>query len=317
MKKESFEISGYGVLPLQLPQAPSFSEPATHFLYLRPHEPRIPDPDSSRSLFVVNLPIDTTETHLRHLFGSQLSAGRVEKVQFEDVPIKKQSQQANTTSSKKRKRITADELQNHLEKIDLPATWNRELQKSGTHAVIIFVDKPSKEASLKAAHKAAKRGTKLVWGQGIEDRVPELGLDRYLAHERLRYPNRAELLRTVNEYMNVFTQVAEVRRREEASRTQVPDEDGFVTVTHGPKLNSVAREDETKELVKKQQEKTKGLEDFYRFQSREKRKERQNDLLRKFDEDKKRLQEMKQRRGKIRVSFILLSTYSVKGTAWS
>lgn len=85
-----------------------------------------------------------------------------------------------------------------------------------------------------------------------------------------------------------------------------PDEDGFITVSHGPKLNSVAREDEMKELVERQKKKAEGLEDFYRFQSREKRKERQNALLRRFDEDKKKLHQLKERRGKIRVSFLLL-----------
>lgn len=308
MKKGPLEIAGYAVLPLQLPETASFAEPATHYLYLRPHEPRIPDLDSSRSLFVVNLPIDTTETQLRHLFGSQLSAGRVERVQFEDVPTKKHGSipvaaQGNVSSnSKKRKRVTADDLQNQLEQIQLPSTWDRQLQKSGAHAVIVFVDKASKDASLKAVAKASKRGTKIIWGEGIEDRVPALGLDRYLAHNRLRYPSRAELLRTVNDYMTVFSQVAEARKREEARKMQEPDEDGFVTVTHGPKLNSVAREDEVKELLEKQKKKAQGLEDFYRFQSREKRKERQNELLRRFDEDKKKLEEMKKRRGKIRVS---------------
>src|SRR5699024_6384979 len=61
MKKDSPEIAGYTVLPVQLPPTPAFPKPATHYLYLRPHEPRIPDPDSPRSLFIVNTPIDTTE----------------------------------------------------------------------------------------------------------------------------------------------------------------------------------------------------------------------------------------------------------------
>lgn len=309
MKKESLEIAGYAVLPLQLPDPP-----ATHYLYLRPHEPRIPDPDSARSLFVVNLPIDTTSNHLRHLFGTQLSAGRVEQVRFEDVPTKKRSSaptaaQGNISNSKKRKRVTADDLQNQLDQIELPSTWDRQLQKSGAHAVVVFVDKASKEASLKAVYKATKKNINIVWGEGIEDRLPPLGLERYLAHERLRYPDRAELLRTVNDYMTVFAQVAEARKREQARKAQEPDDDGFVTVTHGPKLNSTAHEEELKELVEKQAKKSAGLEDFYRFQSREKRKERQNELLRKFNEDKKKLEEMKKRRGKIRVSSCRPSHY--------
>ncbi|KAJ5807551.1 Ribosomal RNA-processing protein 7 [Penicillium robsamsonii] len=303
---ESVQVEGYITLPVQLPTTPLFPKPATHYLYLRPHEPRIPDPDSTRSLFIVNVPIDTTEAHLRHLFGTQLAAGRVERVQFEDVQTKKRAAATTTEtnltqSKKKRKRVTADDFERHLDEITLPSTWDRKLHKSGGHAVVIFADKPSMETSLKAATKASRRGTTIVWGEGLPtDRIPVLGLNRYVAHERMQYPDRGTLLRAVNEFMTTFTQVAETRKREDHKRLAVPDEDGFVTVSHGPKLNSVAREDEMKELVEKQKKKGVGLEDFYRFQSREKRKERQNQLLRRFDEDKKKLAEIKARKGKIR-----------------
>lgn len=308
MKGIPHEIAGYTILPLQFPKTPVFPAPATHYLYLRPHEPRLPDPDSPRSLFLVNIPIDTTETHLRHLFGTQLSAGRVERVEFENIPTKKNAgqilTQGNVAKSKKRKRVTADELQNQLDDIELPPTYDRQLQKSGAHAVVVFADKPSMEASMKAAVKAAKRDVKIIWGDGIEDRIPPLGLARYVGHDLYRYPDRKELLRTVNDYMTIFTQVAEVRKKEQSRAVQEPDEDGFITVSHGPKLNSVAREEEYKEMVEKQKKKAEGFEDFYRFQSREKRKEKQNDLLKRFDEDKKKLDDLKKRKGKIRVSFI-------------
>lgn len=310
MKKESLEVAVYTTLPLQLPTTSTFPTPATHYLYLRPHEPRIPDPDSARSLFIVNVPIDTTEVHLRHLFGTQLSAGRVERVHFEDVPVKKRGVAAATEGnlthrSKKRKRATADDLQGQLDDINMPSTWNRQLQKSGTHAIVLFADRPSMEASLKAAAKAARKGTSITWAEGIStDRVPALGIQRYAAHEKLRYPERAALLRTVNEFMTAFAQVSEARKRE-SRKVEEPDDDGFVTVTHGPKLNSVARGDELKELVERQKKKAEGLEDFYRFQSRDKRKARQHQLLRRFDADKKKLQDIKSRRGKIRVSLYL------------
>lgn len=302
------EVAGYTTLPLRLPSTQTIKTPATHYLYLRPHEPRVPDPDSSRCLFIVNIPIDTTEAHVRHLFGTQLSAGRVERVSFEDVPVKKRGVPAATEGNlahrnKKRKRVTADDFQSQLDDIWLPSTWDRQLQKSGAHAIVFFADKPSMESSLKAASKAARKGTTIVWGENIpSDRVPALGLHRYMAHERMRYPDRATLLRNINDFMTVFTQVAEARKREETKRLAEPDDDGFVTVVHGPKLNSVAREDEMKELVERQKKKAEGLEDFYRFQSREKRKERQNQLLRRFDEDKRKLRDMKNRRGRIRVS---------------
>ncbi|PYH42199.1 putative ribosomal small subunit assembly protein [Aspergillus saccharolyticus JOP 1030-1] len=323
MKKE-FEIAGYAVLPLQLPKTSSVKA-ATHYMYLRAHEPRNPDKDTPRSMFIANVPVDTTEAHLRHLFGPQLSAGRVERVHFESVSTKKNQAAipqallgGGVSKNKKRKRVTTDELESQLEDITLPAVWDRPLQKSGAHAVVVFVDQPSMEASLKAARKAARKvlagsgAKKIVWGEGLdEDRVPALGLERYLNHSQAQYPSRGELLRTVNDFMTVFEQVAEARKREAARKAQEPDEDGFVTVTSGPKLADVAHEDEARELIEKQKKKQEGLEDFYRFQSREKRKERQNELLRKFDEDKRKLADLKKRKGSFAVSLLASLCFSV------
>ncbi|KAK2744877.1 Ribosomal RNA-processing protein 7 [Onygenales sp. PD_40] len=311
-------ISGYSVLPIELPPVPSFPNPATHYLYIHPHEPRVPEPDSSRSLFIVNVPITTTETHLRHLFSAQLSSGRVERVDFHESTAKnpstttttppQQNDPANSNStSKKRKRVTAEDLQHELDTTNLPQTWDRPLHASGSHAIVVFVDRPSMEASLKAIKKAAKSKTKLIWGQGVEDegRVPALGIQRYKTHNKLQYPSRAELLRTVSDYMTLFGQFEEARMREAArggggGGGEEVDEDGFVTVTRGTKINSVAREEELRELLERQRERNKGLGDFYRFQMREKRKERQGELVRRFEEDKRKVEEMRRRRGKVR-----------------
>jgi len=78
----------------------------------------------------------------------------------------------------------------------------------------------------------------------------------------------------------------------------MPDEDGFVTVTRGSKGGT--RMDQAKELAEKQKEKNKGLADFYRFQMREKRKEQQTEMLKKFADDKRKVEEMRQRRGKLK-----------------
>ncbi|PGH16953.1 hypothetical protein AJ80_05021 [Polytolypa hystricis UAMH7299] len=309
--KPPLKIADYSVLPLELPPAPSFPEPATHYLYLQPHEPRIPDPDSSRSLFVVDVPINTTETHFRHLFGTQLSAGRVQRVEFHVAPTKKSNLpvpfqgKPSANKSLKRKRVTSEDLQIGLDTVELPRTWDRELQRSGSHAVVVFVDRPSMEASLKAAQKAAKNRVNIVWGDGLKDKLPPLGSRRYLTHGQLRYPSKAELARTANDYMAIFARFEEERTREAARAAEEPDEDGFIKVTRGTKINDVAREEEMKELLAKQKKKSKGLENFYRFQMREKRKERQGELLRKFEEDKKKVEEMKRRRGKVRTVWVL------------
>lgn len=322
MPKKATEIAGYTVLPLRLPVVPSFPQSATHYLYLHPHEPRDPDPDAARSLFLVNIPVDTTETHLRHLFSSQLSAGRVERVEFEGIPGSKQqvrpkkTQHAETDKGKKRKRgastATAEEFEQKLAEIDLPSTWNRLLHPSGSHAVVVFVDKPAMAVSLKAARRAAATAAKhsekmVVWGDGLDSdqRVPLLGLKRYQTRQKLIYPPREDLLRVVNEYMTTFTAAEEARARDAARRAAEPDEDGFVTVTRGPKTQGIGREEEIKELLAKQKQREEGLGDFYRFQTREKRKYREKALIRGFEEDRRKIEEVRRVRGKVTVSSFL------------
>ncbi len=305
MAKIAREVSGFVALPVQFKPTSASSETVTHYIYLRPDEPKLPTIESTQSLFLVNIPITTTEQHLRHLFAGQLSAGRIKRVDFSDSVGSSNIQGGNVQTaknSKKRKRITSSELELDLENATLPETWNRTIHPSGSHAVVVFVDRPSMEASLKAARKAAKLGTMIIWGEGIEDRVPLLGLKHYEAHHTIRYPSRKELLSSVDSYMSLYGQMEEARSREEAKKRQQPDEEGFITVTKGAR-GGVVRKEDAKELGEKQKGKEKGIENFYRFQMRERRKEQQGELMRKFEEDKRRVEEMRKRRGRIVVSF--------------
>ena len=167
-------VSEYTVLPILFPPQPFYPVAATHYIYLRPHSPKIPEPDSPRSLFLVNIPIDSTELHFRSLFAYQLGGGRVERVDFETTrPAKHVTRlQADALGGKKRKRadVEAEEPVPQL-----PEVWDRELHRSGSTAVVVFVDRPSMEIGLKAVKRAAKNGTEVVWGKGVEDKVPKLG----------------------------------------------------------------------------------------------------------------------------------------------
>lgn len=114
------------------------------------------------------------------------------------------------------------------------------------------------------------------------------------------YTDKSQLLESVNNYMTAFAAEEASQVRLQAKRRQEPDADGFVTVTRGGRTNP-ARQEAAQEQADKQKEKQKGLEDFYRFQSREKRKERAGELVRKFEEDKERVRKMKEQRGRFRV----------------
>lgn len=305
MSKSSATIGDYTILPISIPAIPSYPVQATHHLYLRPHAPKIPIPSDSRSLFLVNVPIDSTEAHFRAIFTSLVGAGRFESITFDNerstTIATPETQTVDKRINKKRKRgeVLQDEGVPKL-----PEVWDRKLHRSGSSAVAVFVDEKSVEVVLKAIRKVHKAGNYPVWGAGIESKLPALGSKRYLAHQKLRYPDKALLQASVDAFMADFNEREEQAARMAKKQRNVPDEDGFITVTRGgrtgPARKHDAEEARRKEL-EKEEEKRKSMGDFYRFQGRERRKEEQGELVRKFEEDRKKVEGMRQeRRGRFR-----------------
>ena len=178
------QIAGYNVLLLSLPPLPSFPQAATHYLYMAPHQPKTPTPTASRSLFLVNVPFDSTDIHIKHLLSTQigLPAGRIEDVQFEGQRRKGSSMDeasgskaSHNKKTKKRKRGSSGTNVEDMEGAALPSVWDRDLQTNGLTAVILFVDRASMDAALRAVKSTRKERREPVWGEGLNDKVPALG----------------------------------------------------------------------------------------------------------------------------------------------
>ena len=178
------KISGYYVLPINLPPLASFPTPATHYLYLSPHEPKIATPTAPRSIFLVNVPFDATEAHIKALFSTQmeLPSGRIEDLQFEGDKSKECRGSSDQSSlvikgkkSKKRKRGAEEQSLDDVEGAQMPTTWDRELQRDRRTAVVTFVDRVSMETVIKAVKRTRKERKQLVWGEGVDEKLPTLG----------------------------------------------------------------------------------------------------------------------------------------------
>lgn len=297
-------VQDYVVLPLYCPGVPSFPRPTTHYLYLRHNVPKVPTPDTPKEIFLVNIPTDTTLSHLKSLFTEQLDgAARVERVDFENINAHPGQSAAAPASSavagKKRKRGRGGASAVGGDVVALPDVWDRELHAGGCTAIVTFVDAASADLALRMASKAAKSHRRVVWAQGLASTLPALGSARYKAHDRLRYPDRHVLQSNVDAFMAAFSE-AEVRRRQALARLrQEPDEDGFITVTRGGRT-APAHQASNDAALEKQKAKSKGSDDFYRFQQREKLKEQANDLIKGFEDDRRKVQEMKAKRHKFR-----------------
>ena len=184
-------VADLAILPLSLPtfsDLPSSCADAKHFLYVKPHTPAQAIESSPRSLFLANVPIDATEANLRTLFADHLGGARVESVQFDaSIPATVEhkrfkseelrgGKKDDTQSSRGTKRKREDEkhgkggkkemvAEGVVEDEDsaLPRIWNSEIRRSGSGAVVIFLDRASMKGAWSAVQKIAKEGKAIQW----------------------------------------------------------------------------------------------------------------------------------------------------------
>lgn len=97
----------------------------------------------------------------------------MEKVEFEGARTGRKitAPVAPKTGSRKRKRGGEGEGGEVLS----PVTWDREVRGSGSTGVVTFVDAVSAEMAIKEARRAGKTGREVVWGEGVDQKVPALG----------------------------------------------------------------------------------------------------------------------------------------------
>lgn len=121
----------------------------------------------------------------------------------------------------------------------------------------------------------------------------------YLAHRTLRYPDPSALQATVDDYMTAFAAAESARRRALAHERSVPDADGFVTVTRGGRAGPARVVEAQAALERKTAQEDKeraGRQDFYRWQHRERNKARAGELVKAFEEDRRRVVAMREGR---------------------
>jgi ribosomal RNA-processing protein 7 len=144
-------IKSFTLLPIELPSPLPSVAPAMHVLYLRRHEeppqpPAMHSTKSSRTVFLVNIPVDSTKEKLRGLFASL--GGRLEDIRFHgnDPP--------------------------DPESLALPEVWDRRLHPSGSTAHITFPTSKEVDKIFKTISKERRNQEGVAirqWGVGIDD----------------------------------------------------------------------------------------------------------------------------------------------------
>lgn len=201
----------FAVLPIRMPSVPSFPTEAVHEIRIRRNAPKIPTEDDSRSLFLKNIPADSTAPHFRAVFTSLVGAGRFESIAFEDETkstlIVDPAQAMKVTGfAKKRKRadLEMEERDKEEKAAQLPEIWTRRLQRRSSTAIVLLADEKSVTLVLKAIAKAQKTNKYPVWGENLSDDVHPLGPEWISSHLQLSRVDKISTQKAVHAFFNAF-----------------------------------------------------------------------------------------------------------------
>lgn len=157
------------------------------------------------------------------------------------------------------------------------------------NAYIVF----EKSASLERAMQLSKDAMIILNSNG---NVCLTGLEKWCKQYNDSLYDEQLTKKDIEEYIALYDE--QINEKEKAVKE---DDDGWITVTSGKKRGQFApsRKESTISKVLQKEEhrkKTKQLHNFYTFQIREVKKQNLAELRRKFELDKKRLQELKLKR---------------------
>ncbi|ORY98718.1 SSU rRNA processing protein [Syncephalastrum racemosum] len=249
------EFSGFKILPVMVGSSGN-----RHYLYIRQHVMRTPtkglEPD--RTLFVLNLPVDTTDSHLEELFRP---AHGITRVLYQDILVEQQHQSTSVPSPLRR------------------------LLHSGSAAHVVFesADDLASILTMTDSHRSWKPSKK------SKAELEPLGFARYLHKYDVCRPT--DMWAQVEKCYTKFDTHEYERERDVKDKAEQMDDDGFTVVVR--KRAPLAVEQTEAALPKK---KKSELKDFYRFQFREKKQTELQDLRKKFEEDKEKIAKLKQAR---------------------
>ncbi|KAF9167710.1 Ribosomal RNA-processing protein 7 [Actinomortierella ambigua] len=331
-------INNFHVLPLHMPAIPVLSlansiqkkkasssyANVLHYLYFKKHESPKHDEAKTpkgRTLFVLNVPVDSTEDQFRQLFKPY---GRVVAVHFldhhyHDMHLSKEereeqeelerlereaelaalkAEEAAAKKAGKKAGKNANNKQSSTPSTAAAASKRRRILRTATQAYVVFLEE--QELSKVLQLKKKKRTWIPTSTDGDQDskHFETLGISKWIQDYKAQRPSAVDLQLKVDDYMDKFERSEYEAQQAALARVNMVDDDGFTLVTSAGKKGSnsdgvitvqAAKAEEVKNLKPKKKE----LQDFYRFQMREAKRDKLVELRRKFEEDKQKIEHLK------------------------
>lgn len=167
------------------------------------------------------------------------------------------------------------------------STMPRKFVRLGdTYGLICCVDDTARDKLLDWCKKKSKKST-----VEFETYGPR-GSEAYRIRNLARFPDEDALQKSIDDYMEEYDEEEEQARLETARQGQLVDEDGFTLVVNAKRKNLA----DIPAPVPTKRSKSLTKDDFYRFQLRDRRKREVNDLLKRYQEDKAKVEELKRKK---------------------
>lgn len=291
-------IKGFSVLAVKLenPKPYKTQDPVYNYIYLKKHTTSTVSSSQTRSLFLVNLPIDTTLPQIKKIFQDVAIGAIVESFQSNDYYDSHQ--------------IGINELNIDISKLSNEDIGGMEEDNKGNNnnnnskiplgcGIVTFLDKNGLNLALQSIKKIISSGKNIpIWPKDLQ----EIGTERYMNNYKSKIMDSESLEIESAESVLEFARKEQEAKDEIDNMKTITDEDGFTMVVGSHRKTKTGimgslkktNEIEKEKAVKKMKRKEK--QDFYRFQIREKKKQEMNHLLAKFKEDQERVKEMKEKR---------------------
>ncbi|OBZ90306.1 Ribosomal RNA-processing protein 7 A [Choanephora cucurbitarum] len=301
--KQLQEFQGFKILPVIVTEDKS----ARHYFYMRKHESKslIDENIRDRTLFLLNLPADTTDRHIKKLFKGHAidqitysDSGSSVTEEYWKIMEANQAAAAAAEASEKSKKNSKKRKSEENDEEKKEAVHQRELRRlftSGSSAHVVFSTDQDLVDVLNM-HRVEKK-----WAKEDEDSEQPLGLGRYLLTYQLSRPNAHDLQKEVDSFMMKFKEDEYKKERETLERMNQMDEDGFTVVVRHKKakttdgsINVASISADAADAYKPK--KKKELVNFYRFQMREQKQNELSELRKRFEEDKVKIAKLKQSR---------------------
>ncbi|XP_004342790.1 hypothetical protein CAOG_08189 [Capsaspora owczarzaki ATCC 30864] len=255
-------VNGYTVIPVV-----RSTGAAQRFLYCKKHSSKAEDSSEShpagRALFVANLPLDADQQGLASLFTE---FGTVDRVDVSTLSKGRHAQGARGTSTR------------HALQFE-----------EGSRIAYVVFSTPRGVSNVLKANADRKRV--------IEQAAQPRGLHKWIDEHKSSIIDIATAQAEVDEYMQKHDEAERQAREAEAARENVPDSDGWVTVSRRrsatPTAAARALQEEGESPAAALQRRKKALSDFYRFQQRDARRTQLDRLREKFEEDKQKIASMR------------------------